>query len=63
MGHEIAMTSMQFGIEIGKGIREQGKAPQLPVDGELDSNRPRSAAPIVRTFTPEAQENPHSQKN
>ncbi len=62
MCHESAMASIQFGLEIGKGMQEQGKARQLGVDGELGSNRPRSAAPIVRTFTSEAQENPHSQK-
>ncbi len=56
------MASIQFGVEIGKGMQEQGKARQLAVNGGPGSNRPRNVAPIVRTFTPEAQENPHSQK-
>ena len=57
------MASIQFGVEIGKGMQEQGKARQPGADGEPGSNRPRNAAPIVRTFTSEAQENPHSQEN
>ncbi len=60
MYHEIAMASTQFGIEIGKGMQEQGKARQLGVDGEPGSNRAPGAAPTVRTFPQTTQEDPHA---
>ena len=63
MYHEISMASTQFGIEIGKGMQEQGRARQLGVDGEPDLNRSQGPDPVVRTFTPATQENPRTQKN
>lgn len=54
MYHEIAMASTQFGIEIGKGMQEQGKARQL--GDEPGSDRSQGATPMVRTFTPETPE-------
>ena len=48
MYHEIAMASTQFGIEIGKGMQEQGKARQLGGDGEPGSDRSHAAMPRVR---------------
>jgi hypothetical protein len=56
MYHEISMASTQFGIEIGKGMQEQGKARQLGAEGEPGSNRSQSAAPVVRTFTAATEE-------
>ena len=56
MYHEISMASTQFGIEIGKGMQEQGRARQLGVDGESGTNRSRSATPVVRTFIAETEE-------
>jgi hypothetical protein len=58
--HEIAMASTQFGVELGKGRQEQGKARQLGVDGEPGSNRAPGVAPGVRTFSQTTQENPHA---
>lgn len=58
MYHEISMASTQFGIEIGKGMQEQGKARQLGADGEPGSNRSQGAAPVVRTFTAETEQDP-----
>jgi hypothetical protein len=55
MYHQISMASTQVGIEIGKGMQEQGKARQLVVDGEPGSNRSPNVEPLVRTVTPEAQ--------
>ena len=46
MYHEISLASTQLGIEIGKGMQEQGKARQLGRDSEPGSNRSES---IVRT--------------
>ncbi len=37
--HEIALASTQVGIEIGKGMQEQGKARQLGEDDKTDPNR------------------------
>ena len=56
MYHEISMASTQFGIEIGRGMQEQGKARQLGADGEPGSNRSQGAAPVVRTFVDETEE-------
>lgn len=53
MYHEIAMASTQFGIEIGKGMQEQGKARQLGADSEPGPDRSPGAAPGVRTVRPE----------
>lgn len=39
MYHEISLASTQLGIEIGKGMQEQGKARQLGQDGEPGANR------------------------
>jgi hypothetical protein len=58
MYHEISMASTQFGIEIGKGMQEQGKARQLGADGEPDPDRSQGAAPTVRTFIAETEEHP-----
>ena len=44
MYHEIALASTQVGIEIGKGMQEQGKARQLGVDDEPSSNRSPSSS-------------------
>ena len=58
MYHEIALASTQVGIEIGKGMQEQGKARQLGVDDEPGSNRSPGTAPVVRTVSPTTQESP-----
>ena len=58
MYHEISMASTQFGIEIAKGMQEQGRARQLGGDGEPGSNRSQGAAPVVRTFMAETEEHP-----
>ena len=58
MYHEISMASTQFGIEIGKGMQEQGKARQLGADGEPGSDRSQGTAPVVRTFMAETEEQP-----
>ena len=58
MYHEISMASTQFGIEIGRGMQEQGKARQLGADGELGSDRPQGTAPVVRTIMAETDEKP-----
>jgi hypothetical protein len=49
MYHEISMASTQLGIEIGKGMQEQGKARQLGREGDPGSNRSGDAASIART--------------
>lgn len=59
MYHEIAMASTQVGIEIGKGMQEQGKARQLGVEGEAGSNRSPGAESPVRTISPE----PHDHRD
>ena len=56
MYHEISMASTQFGIEIGKGMQEQGKARRLGAEAAPGSNRSQSASPVVRTFTPATKE-------
>ena len=48
MYHEISMASTRFGIEIGKGMQEQGKARQIGADGKTRSNRPHGAPPVFR---------------
>lgn len=53
MYHEISLASTQLGIEIGKGMQEQGKARQLGRDGDAGPNRSHSAASITRTVAPE----------
>jgi hypothetical protein len=58
MYHEISMASTQFGIEIGRGMQEQGKARQLGDDGEPGSDRSRGPAPVVRTIMAETEEQP-----
>lgn len=58
MYHEISMASTQFGIEIGKGMQEQGKARQLGADGEPGTERAQGAAPMVRTFMAETEQQP-----
>jgi hypothetical protein len=58
MYHEISMASTQFGIEIGKGMQEQGKARQLGADGDPGSDGPQGAAPVVRTISAETEEQP-----
>ena len=58
MYHEISMASTQFGIEIGKGMQEQGKARQLGADGEPGSDRAQGTAPGVRTIMAESEEQP-----
>ncbi len=58
MYHEISMASTQFGIEIGKGMQEQGRARQLGADGEPGSDRSQGAAPVVRTFMAKTEEHP-----
>ena len=58
MYHEIALASTEVGIEIGKGMQEQGKARQLGVADEPGSNPSRGTASVVRTFTPETPEKP-----
>ena len=62
MYHEISMASTQVGIEIGKGMQEQGRARQLEGDGEPGSNRSQGSDPVVRTYTSAEQENPHAPK-
>ena len=56
MYHEISMASTQFGIEIGKGMQEQGKARQLGAEAAPGSNWSQSASPVVRTFTAATEE-------
>jgi hypothetical protein len=58
MYHEISMSSTQFGIEIGKGMQEQGKARQHGADNEPGTNRSEGAAPVVRTFMATTEERP-----
>ncbi len=58
MYHEISMASTQFGIEIGKGMQEQGKARQLGADGEPGSDRSQSTAPVVKTVMAKTEEQP-----
>ncbi len=58
MYHEISMASTQFGIEIGKGMQEQGRARQLGADGEPGSDRSQGAAPVVRTIMAKTEEHP-----
>jgi hypothetical protein len=58
MYHEISMASTQLGIEIGKGMQEQGKARQLSGDGEPGSHRSQGAVPVVRTFVAATEEQP-----
>jgi len=58
MYHEISMASTQFGIEIGKGMQEQGKARQLGADDEPGSDRSHGAAPVVRTIMADTDEQP-----
>ena len=58
MYHEISMASTQFGIEIGRGMQEQGKARQLGADGEPGSDRPQGTAPVVKAILTETEEQP-----
>jgi hypothetical protein len=58
MYHEISMASTQLGIEIGKGMQEQGKARQLGGDGEPGSHRSHRKVPVTRTFTVPTEEQP-----
>ncbi len=57
MYHEISMASTQFGIEIGRGMQEQGKARQLGADGEPGSDRPQGT-PVVKAILTETEEQP-----
>lgn len=63
MYHEIALASTQVGIEIGKGMQEQGKARQLGSDDEPGSNRVEETPTVVRTFTPEAPVRPGAEND
>jgi hypothetical protein len=56
MYHEISMASTQLGIEIGKGMQEQGKARQLGREGDTGSSRSHDVAPVAITVTPETQD-------
>jgi hypothetical protein len=56
MYHEIAMASTQFGIEIGKGMQEQGKARQLGDDTNPGSNRVDREPRKMRTMEAETAE-------
>ncbi len=58
MYHEISMASTQFGIEIGRGMQEQGKARQLGADGEPGSDLPQGTAPVVKAILTETEEQP-----
>ncbi len=58
MYHEISMASTQLGIEIGKGMQEQGKARQLSGDGEPGSHRSHGTTPVMRTVMAETGEQP-----
>jgi hypothetical protein len=60
MYHEISMASTQLGIEIGKGMQEQGKARQLGGDGEPGSHRSYGKAPVTRTFTVPTEQQPRA---
>jgi hypothetical protein len=48
MYHEISMASTQLGIEIGKGMQEQGKARQLGIQGNATSDRSHNIEPTIR---------------
>ena len=52
MYHEISMASTQLGIEISKGMQEQGKARQL--ESERNSSQSHDIAAPARTVAPEA---------
>ena len=52
------MASTQLGIEIGKGMQEQGKARQLSGDREPGSHRSHGKVPVMRTFTAPTEEQP-----
>ena len=56
MYHEISMASTQLGIEIGKGMQEQGKARQLGADGEPGSDRSQGVVPVARAVVTETEE-------
>ena len=56
MYHEISMASTQLGIEISKGVQEQGKARQL--EGANNSSRSHDISPPTRTAVSETNENP-----
>jgi hypothetical protein len=56
MYHEISIASTQVGIEIGKGMQEQGKARQLGAEDKPGSNPSRDTASVVRTYPPETPE-------
>ena len=58
MYHEISMASTQLGIEIGKGMQEQGKARQLRGDGDPASYRSHGEEPVTRTLTVPTKEQP-----
>jgi hypothetical protein len=60
MYHEIAMASTQFGIEIGKGMQEQGKARQLGGETNLGSDRADREHQMIRTMEAETAEEPAS---
>ena len=62
MYHEISMSSTQFGIEIGKGMQEQGKARQHGANDEPGSNQSQGTAPVVRTFAATTEEHPPAPK-
>ncbi len=53
MYHEIALASTHVGIEIGKGMQEQGKARQLGGDDEPAPIRPSPIKHPVPNYQPE----------
>jgi len=63
MYHEIALASTQVGIEIGRGMQEQGKARQLGGDDEPGSNRAEGMPTRFRTVSPERIEKPDAERD
>jgi hypothetical protein len=53
MYHEISIASTKVGIEIGKGMQEQGKARQLGSGVEPGSNHSQDSAPSARAIDAE----------
>ena len=58
MYHEISIASTKVGIEIGKGMQEQGKARQLGSGVEPGSNHSQDSAPSTRPIDAEFHDAP-----